>query len=273
MKVSILQPPYPSGSSDGASVCLEWILDSLAALPPQQDFVLLPEYANVPGLSDQDEMRRFADQDGARFLERISGFARERSCAVAVGTVAEESGIWLNRTLMLDRSGEVVYHYDKIHLTEQESGTLELVAGDRVGLVDLEGATVGFATCFDVYFPELFAAMLHHGVDIVLSPSYQRSEIADRLRYMSQTRAVDCDAWFLRSSYSAGDPDRAGRSLIVAPDGEIVVDAGSDPGVITADIEPDRKFVKPRSHGQPDVRHGSLMNDRRRPEVYTGGSR
>ncbi|MEE2752387.1 MAG: nitrilase-related carbon-nitrogen hydrolase, partial [Candidatus Latescibacterota bacterium] len=62
--------------------------------------------------------------------------------------------------------------------------------------------------------------------------------------------------------------ETGGHSMIVAPDGEIVVDANHEPGVIRATIDPKRKFIKPRSHGQPDIEHGQLMSRHRRPDVY-----
>ncbi len=71
----------------------------------------------------------------------------------------------------------------------------------------------GFATCFDVYFPEHFATLAAQEADPVLCPSYQRSDSADRIRAMAQVRAYDSGAYVIRSSYAMEDPDVGGRSL------------------------------------------------------------
>jgi deaminated glutathione amidase len=242
--------------------------DALDQLGAGQDLVLLPEYANAPGIEDRDEVRTFACGDGAVFLRALAGQAKSMKSWVVVGTVVEDEGRWVNRATVFDRSGGVWYGYDKVHLTEYESEDLGLGAGDVVGVTGLEGATVGFATCFDVYFPAYFSALAQQKVDMILSPSYQRSESAERLRSMSQVRAIDCDSWFVRSSYAIEGRDTGGRSMIVAPDGDVVADAGREPGVISATIDPLRKFVKPRSHGQPDVEHGELMVQHGRTDIY-----
>lgn len=269
MKLSVLQPPYPAeGTPEAASVCLEWMDTALDGLNSDQDLILLPEYANTPGLEDALVMRSFSKGEGATFLERLSGFARRYKCRLAAGTLAEDGGVWHNRTIVLGADGGQWFSYDKLHLTEFESDKLGLVPGLSLGLTSLDDVSLGVATCFDVYFPEYFSALSYQSIDLVFSPSYQRSESPERLRCISQTRAVDNDCWFVRSSYAIADSQSGGHSMIVAPDGEIVVDANHEPGVIQATIDPKRKFIKPRSHGQPDIEHGQLMSRHRRPDVY-----
>ena len=65
-----------------------------------------------------------------------------------------------------------------------------------------------------------------------------------------------------------GRPDTGGRSLVAAPTGALLADAGQDACVITAELDPKRKFVKPASHGQPSVEHRTLIESHRRPAVY-----
>jgi predicted amidohydrolase len=141
-------------------------------------------------------------------------------------------------------------------------------AGSRVETTMVGDVRVGVATCFDFYFPEYFAALSKLSPDLILGPSYQRSESPERLMCMSQTRAIDSGAWFVRSSYAIAGGRTGGCSLIAAPDGQVVVNAGGEPRMIEAEIDPKAKFVKPRSHGMPDIDHRALIASRRRPDVY-----
>ena len=272
MRVTVLQPTYPAtGSCEDAGKCVAWMEKALQELGADQDLVVLPEYANAPGINDRDELRGFATGDGARFLKRVARRAGELKSWIVVGTVVEDQGRWVNRTAVFDRSGGMWYRYDKLHLTQFETDELGLASGSAAGVAELDGLTVGFATCFDVYFPEYFALLARRGVDVVLSPSYQRSESPERLRAMSQVRAIDCDCWFIRSSYAIEGAETGGRSMIVSPEGDVVADAEGAPGVIKATIDPKRKFVKPRSHGQSDIEHGELMARHRRPDISDEG--
>ena len=71
MKISVFQPPYPAeGTPEAARSCLEWMLGHLDGLSSgAQDLILLPEYANAPGLSDSETLKEFAADEGGDFLE------------------------------------------------------------------------------------------------------------------------------------------------------------------------------------------------------------
>lgn len=105
-------------------------------------------------------------------------------------------------------------------------------------------------------------------VDIVVCPSYQRSESGHRICLISQSRALDTGSYIARSSYSIGRPQTGGHSLVASPDGELLAMAGAEPGIIEAEIDPKQKFLKPRSHKQPLVEHSKLIEAHRRPELY-----
>jgi glycerophosphoryl diester phosphodiesterase len=267
MQLTILQPPYPAEETlSAAAACLAWQRQRLAELEAEAvDFVLLPEYANVPGLKGA-EMLSFLRQDGARFVAELAGEARRLEAWLAVGTVVEQGGRLHNRTLVFSPDGGTAGHYDKVHLpgSEREAG---VVPGAEIPVVDLGLLRLGFAVCFDAYFPEHFAALAAQHPDLIVSPSYQRSEDPARIEFMSRCRAVDSGACFIRASYAMPD-GRGGASLVVAPDGTVVANAGSQPGVLQTRLDPTRRYLKPASHGKPEIEHRELMEQQRRGPLY-----
>ncbi len=306
MKLTVIQPDYPTGTAD-ASACMAWMRAQLESLRPgEQDIVLLPEYANTPGIEEQKTLHTCAESSGTDFLQNVAASAQRLGCLIATGAVVREGEQWFNRTLLFDASGEVVFHYDKIHLTTTESRDLGLTAGSTSPIfeyeLDSEGrrrassriappersqasglplqtvatnnntlpqkVRIGFATCFDLYFPEHFVALAEQQVDLILCPSYQRSESAERIRLIAQMRALDTGCYLARSSYAMPTPDHGGHSLIAAPDGTLLADTGHQAGVITTQFDPHQKFTKPASHGQPPIEHRALIESHRRPEMY-----
>jgi len=241
-------------------------LDTLQS--SEHDIVLLPEFANAPGVSNRNSLRTLAEQHGATFLQRVAASAKRLNCLIATGAVVQDDEQWFNRTLVYDASGQVVFHYDKIHLPATESRDLGLTAGSTSPLFEYQGLRISFATCFDLYFPEHFVALAAQQVDLVLCPSYQRSESAERIRIIAQIRALDTGCYLVRSSYAMPTPNQGGHSLIAAPDGTILADAGNIGGIISAEFDPHLKFTKPASHGQPLVEHRALIESHRRPETY-----
>ena len=178
----------------------------------------------------------------------------------------EQGGAWRNRTIVFAPDGSTAGHYDKVHLpaAEAECGVL---AGTTIPVCDLGPFRLGFATCFDVYFPEHFAVLAGQRPDLVVSPSYQRSEDPEHILHLSRTRAVDTGAWFLRASYAMPD-GKGGTSLVVGPDGRVAALAGSSPTVLQVDIDPTQRYHKPASHGQAPVEHRELLAQHRRPGLY-----
>ena len=270
MRLALIQPAYPvAGTVAAGRECSAWMIARLDALGPgAADLVLLPEYATAPGAGSPAALDELAAGAGAELLAACRRLASRAGCVVVVGTVAQTPSGRYNRVLVIGADGATLGHYDKTHLPEAESGDLGIRPGGSPGLVEIGGLRLGFATCFDIYFPEWFAGLAAAGVDLVLSPSYQRSESADRVRLLSACRALDAGTWLARASYAMPTPGRGGHSLVAAPDGTIVADAGETPGVVTADIDPQQRWLKPASHGKPAVEHRALIESQRRPDLY-----
>ena len=270
MRIVVFQPPYPKeGTVAGAEACLQWMQTGLDELSSdEQDLVLLPEYANTPGLNDRDVLRTFAESQGADFLRAVATSAGRLRSLIALAAPVRSGTRWFNRTLVFDAQGALAFTYDKVHLTDVERDDLGLTAGAMPSVFQHGEIRIGFATCFDLYFPEHFVALAAQRADLVLCPSYQRSESAERIRTIAQARALDSGTYLIRSSYAMGEPSVGGRSLVVAPDSALLEDAGADAGVITAELDPKRKFTKPASHGQPVVEHRTLIETHRRPATY-----
>ena len=270
MNFCVFQPQYPlDGSVDAACGCLEWMQGQLdALLPGQQDLILLPEYANVPGLNDRDMLQAFAMDHGRDFVAFVAESSARLSCAIAMGGVAKTDVGWQNQVLFFDGQETPIHLYNKVHLTDVESRDLHLVPGNKMGVFDWQGIRLGFAVCFDMYFAAYFEALAHHHVDLILCPGYQRSELGDRIRLISGARALDSGAYVVRSSYAMGTPERGGHSLVASPDGSVVADAVGEAGVMHVEIDPTVKFMKPASYGQAEVEHRALIERHVRAEVY-----
>ena len=270
MRIIVFQPPYPmQGTGSDAEACLRWMRTRLEQLQPgEQDLVLLPEYANTPGLEDRQQLRAFAEAQGKAFLQGVVAHARRLQCLIVLAGLVRSGARWFNRTLVFDRTGALAFTYDKVHLTDVEKYGSGLTSGSMPPVFQCGDIRLGFATCFDLSFPEHFAALAAQRADLVLCPSYQRSESAERICSNARVRALDSGTYLIRSSYAMSKPGVGGRSLIAAPDGTLLENAGADACVISADIDPGHQFTKPASHGQEVVEYRALIDSHRRPATY-----
>jgi predicted amidohydrolase len=216
--------------------------------------------------------------DGGAKLE--NSFPEERDPALPrFRALAEELGIWLligslaikvsesktaNRSFLIDPNGRIAARYDKIFLfdvdlpggeTYRESNTV--AGGGRAAIADLPWGRLGLSICYDLRFPQLYRKLAQAGSSFLAIPSaFTETTGKAHWHVLLRARAIENGAFVIapaQGGMHANGRQTYGHSLIIAPWGEILAEAGIDPCVITADIDP--AAVKVASERVPSLRH------------------
>ncbi|SER42625.1 Predicted amidohydrolase [Lentzea xinjiangensis] len=136
--------------------------------------------------------------------------------------------------------------YDKIHLFDafgfRESDTV--TPGEKPVTFEVDGTTLGLATCYDVRFPELFRALAATAPVILLGASWGAGPgKADQWDLLVRARALDATSWVLACGQAdpAADhgsaPTGIGRSAVADPFGTVRARLGGEPGVLLSDVD------------------------------------
>lgn len=201
--------------------------------------------------------------DGGAKLERSFDEAHDPALP-AFAALAEELGLWLlvgslaikvsdtktaNRSFLIDPKGRVTARYSKIHLFDvdlpsgekyRESNTV--AGGDSATLADTPFGKIGMTICYDLRFPHLYRALAQKGAFLLTVPSaFTETTGKAHWHVLLQARAIENGAFVMapaQGGMHANGRKTYGHSLIVAPWGEILAEAGTDPSVIVADIDP-----------------------------------
>lgn len=264
MKITVVQPPYFMGAEPDAKIADFLIKEMKKA--EEGSLIVLPEYSNAGGISDAESERR-AMPRATVMLEAAKGVARTKACYVAINVLEERGGEIKNSTYLLDRTGNVAFIYDKIHLPPSEV-SLGVAYGDGACVCDLDGIRFGFLTCYDVYFNEQIEYLASQKCDVILLPGYQRGESTDILRAQTKLIAFRCNSFVAKSSYSMNTDERGGCSMIVSPKGEIVKDMGKEIGAISAEVDPKFKHMRSAGFGGAMIRNDDFINQGLRPAVF-----
>lgn len=230
------------------------------------DLIVLPELCTTGYLfASRSELARLSEPVPAgptcEFMAKLS---RDAKCTIVWG-MAETAGQRIfNSAVMVTPQGE--FHvYRKAHLFVDEKDLFD--PGDspfpvfeippvirHSDLVIRHSTKVGLLVCFDHFFPEAARSLALHGAQIVCHPSNLVMEYAHT---NTVTRAVENRVfWILANrtgSETLGEKTLAfnGRSQIVAPDGELLAQAGPDTEeLLVVEIEPAQaldKKVTPRN--------------------------
>ncbi len=275
MKVCIIQPKY-STDYEKSNCYFEEQLKLIDRCDESMDLIVLPEATDIPCLAKtREDATRSSEKFTKRILERAAETARRCGAIVFVNARSyEESTDGRNTTFAFDREGRLVGKYFKQHLTPGEVTKTRLDSEytyehSAPTVIELEGLRFAFLTCYDFYFYEAFASIARQNVDIVIGCSHQRSDTHLALGIMSQNLAYNTNAYVIRASVSMDESsDIGGASMIVAPNGEILLNMKSRVGIEAAEIDPRAKYYKPAGFGNPPAAHYEYIEQGRRPWKY-----
>ncbi len=103
--------------------------------------------------------------------ERLSQWARDRSCYLICSIATQVGDRKFNSAVLLDRGGEIVGRYDKIHPTEGELKNGVCPGDPDPPVFRTDFGTIGIQICFDVNWREVWAKLKDKGAEIVFWPS------------------------------------------------------------------------------------------------------
>lgn len=214
------------------------------------DYVLTPENTNILELSSKKLFANTAPEDGNPALEQLTGLAGELGLWLHIGSIAvrlSDEKV-ANRSYLISPGGEIVARYDKIHMFDvdlpggesyRESKNYQ--PGNKAVLADLPWGRLGFSTCYDLRFPALYRTLAHAGADFITAPA-AFTKVTGEVHWhiLLRARAIETGCYILAAAQGGlHEVGRAtyGHSLVVAPWGEVVAEAGVDPTVIFADLD------------------------------------
>lgn len=154
--------PVTVASLCGASGGNDEYFFSLAekAAVQKPDIVLFPE--NWNGKFDEDE--------NSEYITRAKKLAMDNSVYILYPTVVRDGGRSYNRALLIDRTGRIVYKYDKTYPYWPEMPRTSLGAYDQP-VFESDFGRIACFICFDANFPDIWNRAGDNGAEIIFWPS------------------------------------------------------------------------------------------------------
>lgn len=215
------------------------------ALLPEAANLLLPDNRAYPAACETE------DRDSTVAL--LADLARRHGIWLHGGSLllrcADRADRVWNRTLILDPMGRIVARYDKLHCFDvalggahdfRESDAVRPGEGPPV-VVAAAGLRLGLSICYDLRFPALFTALAQAGADTLAVPA-SFSPVTGPLhwRALLRARAIETGCHVIAPAQcgAGGGTGTWGHSLIVDPMGRVLAEAGDDPTILWADLDP-----------------------------------
>lgn len=253
MKIALLQLKVLE-KNKGANVAHGLQLARQAAA--EHDLLVLPEvWTTGYSLGHLNEEAELVDGPVITALQHI---ARTEQCSIVAGSVPmKREGKIYNTSVAINKRGELVNLYDKVHLFGLFKEEDFFAPGNNFRAFDLDGLCCGSTICYDLRFPELYRHLALQGAKLIFCPAEWPEARGDIWRLLAQARAAE-NHTFLVAVNCAGQFKGApfyGHSMVVAPSGRILAEAGMDEEVISCTIDlGDIDKVRSRLNALADVR-------------------
>lgn len=213
----------------------------------EADLVVLPEaWARDFGKPGTDVSAEAETLDGP-FVTALDRLARENSTTIVAGMFerADDPGRPFN-TLVLRGAANAEYRkvhlYDSFGFAESDRLTAGPIEFVTAALGDF---TLGLMTCYDLRFPEFARGLVAAGADVLVLPAaWVAGPLkVDHWRTLVRARAIE-NTCFVVAVGQPG-PRYTGHSMVVAPDGEILAEAGEAEQTFPVELE-HRRLVEAR---------------------------
>lgn len=214
------------------------------------ELVLTPEVTNCISTSRAHQLEVLLVEAEDPTLARFRLLAEELEIWLLIGSLALKSHgeRFVNRSFLIGPDGVVRAHYDKIHMfdVELEGGesyreSAGFAPGNRAVLAETPLGRIGMTICYDLRFAHLYRSLAKAGAQILSVPS-AFTQVTGRAHWhvLLRARAIDTGCFVLAPAQTgahAGSTRRTyGHSLVVNPWGEIIAEAGTEPGVLMAEL-------------------------------------
>jgi deaminated glutathione amidase len=231
------------------------------------DYVQTPEMSNI---MESDRARFFAalaPEEDDLMLAGMRELARSCGLFVHLGSLAVRASAdkAANRSFLIDPQGEIMARYDKIHMFDVDLASGESYresrnyrAGELAVLADLPWGRLGLTICYDLRFPALYRALAEAGALFVSIPSAFTKQTGEaHWHVLLRARAIENGCFVFAAAQGGGHENGRntyGHSLAIDPWGEVLVEAGTEPCVSLADIDP--QAVAAARSRIPSLQHG-----------------
>ncbi|MEX0275996.1 MAG: carbon-nitrogen hydrolase family protein [Ruegeria sp.] len=272
MKTALLQIT----SSDDPVSNLEMLRSMMIGAAGQgAKFILTPEVSNCVSTSNTRQRKVLQHEEDDQTLIGLQEQTAALGVWLLIGSLAirthDADGRFANRSFMIDPQGQIVARYDKIHMFDVQVTATETFhesknyrPGTKAVIAETDFGKVGLTICYDIRFPHLYATLAQAGARILTVPAaFSPVTGAAHWESLLRARAIENGCWVLAPAQTGEHPKTRGKtrythghSMVVAPWGEVLIDAGTDPGIHIFDLDDSsvteaRRRVPSLSHVRP----------------------
>lgn len=214
------------------------------------DYIQTPEVTTLMELERPRLLAEIQPEKNNAALATFAELGRDLGRWLHIGSMAVklDDDRFANRSYLIDPTGRIAARYDKIHMFDVDLGNGHVyresesyAPGDQAVIADLPWGSIGLTICYDLRFPALHRALAKSGAHYIAAPAaFTRITGEAHWHTLLRARSIEAQSFLFAAAQGGlheNGRETFGHSLIISPWGQILAEAGSDPGVVVADID------------------------------------
>jgi predicted amidohydrolase len=214
-------------------------------------FIATPENTALMALDGGAKLAKSFDEAHDPALPAFTALAKELGVWLLIGSLAIKVSQTrtANRSFLIGPDGAIKTRYSKIHLFdvdldggESYRESASVAGGDEAVVAETPWGGIGLSICYDVRFGQLYRSLAKQGAFAFTVPSAFTVPTGEaHWHVLLRARAIENGAFVIAPAQGgthANGRKTYGHSLIIDPWGTVLAEAGTEPGVIFADIDP-----------------------------------
>jgi predicted amidohydrolase len=216
------------------------------------DFILFPENCGFMGKGVEMLSNAF-EESSHPVLIAAREAANKHGIFVLLGSIAvfpskANRSKLANRSLFIDRQGNICGRYDKINMFDANISAREsyneshrYIAGSEIVAVENELGKIGLTICYDIRSPELYIKLSSLGCNIITIPSaFTVNTGKFHWEVLLRARAIETSCWILAPAQIGihyNNRETWGHSMVIDPWGNKIVEAQNKQQLIYAEVD------------------------------------
>jgi len=153
------------------------------------NIIVFPEYASIGWPYPDPEAIRGTGEaipSSGKLFGMYQNLAKEAAIPIIGWLVEKEGDRYYNTAFLLDRNGNFMDKYRKVHTNLREQNIWGFTPGDSFKIWEIDSCKIGMSICADMWFPETVMCLSLMGADIVIHQS-----VGNDMEWVIPTRARD----------------------------------------------------------------------------------
>ncbi len=243
IKVLIVQMQSILGDKEANYKKIKNLLNKLGEFSP--DLLILPElfatgwfceiYSKVAETLSNSQTMEFLKELAVKYNTNVIGGSFVRR---------DDGGTIKNSCPVLDRQGNLIALYDKMHLYSYLGDTenLHSVRGEKPVIAVTDVGKIGLSVCYDIRFPEIYRCYSYGGADILVNVAAWPKSRKLHWQSLSVARAIENQSFMIAVSQTGEIQNgiyNLGCSSVISPLGKVIASLDEEEALLTAEIDLD----------------------------------